>query len=67
MAGPCKQGNESSGYIKGGIVFDYISYYQLFKEDSTLFSYLYTLKLIEGLGLRTCNSFLQTCIQENKR
>jgi hypothetical protein len=33
LAHPCEDGNEPSGSIKGGEFLDYLSEYQLFKED----------------------------------
>jgi hypothetical protein len=38
MAGSCEHGNELSSYIKGRIFLDYMSEYQLIKEDYTPWS-----------------------------
>jgi hypothetical protein len=36
----CKHGNELSGFIKGGEFLEYLSDYQLHKEDSASWSWL---------------------------
>jgi hypothetical protein len=38
VAGPCENGNESSGSIKGGEFLDYLSDSWLLKKDSAAYS-----------------------------
>jgi hypothetical protein len=46
VAGPCKHGYESSCFIKGGVLHDQLSEYQLLNEDSSACCATHTLGVL---------------------